>query len=267
MKLKVVGWTYDCDMRFGDVDCDYAARAAIIADIREHGYLFTGEQHQEESLGVPVMNDGSKRSFSQRGWGDLMAEAYDEEEPNSYAKYSFMTMGYDTRMPTEDSAIDTVVGRVAKEVLDDKTYDHLFEWNYTTCFPHPELGDAGVYTLTDEEADSMGYFGVVRQLPPAVCRCLFPEDLSETFVLDAAACRLSAHSIDLKMQDAYQMIAAGDRVVVGDTTYLVEDVDQYKDVPEEVARTVMYRLNEGYEEALEQYLQADWMLKIKYEPQ
>lgn len=75
MKLRVVAWgDYDDDLPCGDNG--WAARNAIIDDIRKNGYDFTGWNHQESWNCTPILNDGKKYCYSQRGWGDLMAEAH-----------------------------------------------------------------------------------------------------------------------------------------------------------------------------------------------
>ena len=87
MKYKVIGWTYFDGDEFPDGDITFAVRHAIVDDIRKRGYLFSGYDHQEMLCCCPVLNDGKKRSFSQRGFADVMAEAHGECEPYSYARY------------------------------------------------------------------------------------------------------------------------------------------------------------------------------------
>lgn len=89
MKYKVIGWTHYDDTAFEAAPCSEAACQAIIDDIRVHGYLFTGYAHQEFPRCVPVLNDGKKRLFTQRNWGDVMAKARKEYSPMAYALYSF----------------------------------------------------------------------------------------------------------------------------------------------------------------------------------
>lgn len=91
MKYRVVGWTdYDSDIvpeargRIGYAEC-----CAIIDEIKKHGYLFSGWDHQECLYCVPVLNDGKKRCFSQRGWGGIMAEAYGYTDPYDYSLFTF----------------------------------------------------------------------------------------------------------------------------------------------------------------------------------
>ena len=92
MKYKVIGWTYyeNYEILDSNKTIGFAERNAIIDEIRKHKYLFSGWHHQESWDGVvPVLNDGKKRCFSQRGWGGLMAEAYGHLNDMDYANYTF----------------------------------------------------------------------------------------------------------------------------------------------------------------------------------
>ena len=78
MKYKVVGWASYDDMSIEDSGntIGFAERHAVIDDIKANGYLFSGYDHQEMCDCAPVLNDGKRRCFSQRGWGGVMAEAH-----------------------------------------------------------------------------------------------------------------------------------------------------------------------------------------------
>ena len=92
MKYRVVGWTYydNSEIFNSGNTIGFAERNAIIDEIRKHKYLFTGWHHQESWEGVvPILNDGKKRCFSQRGWGGVMAEAYECMGNYDYASFSF----------------------------------------------------------------------------------------------------------------------------------------------------------------------------------
>ena len=89
MKLKVVGWTcYDFDHFPQGEDC-WAAHMAVVDDIKQNGYLFSGEDHQERLNCCPVFNDGKVRRFSQRGFASIMAEAHGDVGYMDYALYMF----------------------------------------------------------------------------------------------------------------------------------------------------------------------------------
>lgn len=88
MKLRVIGWTYyDDDLQQGELG--WAARNAIIDDIKKHGYMFSGWAHQECDCCAPVLNDGKIYCYSQRGWGGIMAEAHGYTGRMDYAKFAF----------------------------------------------------------------------------------------------------------------------------------------------------------------------------------
>lgn len=92
MKYKVIGWTYydDSSVRNSDKPIGFAERNAIIDEIRKHKYLFSGWHHQESWENcTPILNDGLQRTFSQRGWGGVMAEAYGNMDDYGYSIYTF----------------------------------------------------------------------------------------------------------------------------------------------------------------------------------
>ena len=63
--------------------------AAILKDIREHNYLFMGEDHQDSCEPCnPVLDDYRHVSFSRRGFGGVMAYAYGDFSNYGYANYT-----------------------------------------------------------------------------------------------------------------------------------------------------------------------------------
>ncbi len=89
MKIKVVGWTDYDSHEFNEGENTWAVRKALIDEIKNNGYLFSGYDHQERSNCAPVFNDGKMRRFSQRGFGGIMAEAHGNNNPTGYAMYMF----------------------------------------------------------------------------------------------------------------------------------------------------------------------------------
>ena len=108
MKYRVVGWTYYDNPEVKSADCDDAAYWAIVRDIREHGYDFTGWDHQEMLGCAPVLNDGCKRLFSQRGFGQVMAYAHGDYSRMGYASYAFEDFfgGHKSKMPPAEREFD-----------------------------------------------------------------------------------------------------------------------------------------------------------------
>ncbi len=105
MKYRVIGWTdYDNDL-FQDGELSDAVMYAISDDIRENGYFFSGFDHQERLYGAPVLNDGKRRTFSQRGFGAVMAMAYDTEGDYAYSLYAFAVKPEMCRMPSIEAEV------------------------------------------------------------------------------------------------------------------------------------------------------------------
>ncbi len=106
MKYKVIGWTFYDNEEFESVYCSEAGMEAIIDDIREHGYEFSGENHQGSDCGAPVLNDGKMRHFTQRAFGRLMARAHGDYSYYGYCSYDFAYWSLDERKMAEDDDRD-----------------------------------------------------------------------------------------------------------------------------------------------------------------
>ncbi len=134
MKYRVVGWVYYDDPSFEDEDCSESALQAIIEDIRKNGYLFTGYDHQETFDCAPVLNDGKRRCFSQRGFGGVMAKAHGDYSRMGYSRYAF----------------DWYTGSDEK---DDRVFpnDHT---NWIDFVPETDLNEEMTTTVTAEEFDA-----------------------------------------------------------------------------------------------------------------
>ena len=107
MKVRVIGWTNYSDPRFESDGVTYAEFEAIADDIRENGYMFTGMHHQGYKYCVPVLNDGRKRTFSERGFGKIMARGHDVYRSGGYVDYAF-NWGYsaeELKMPGKEREI------------------------------------------------------------------------------------------------------------------------------------------------------------------
>ena len=89
MKYRVVGWTYYDDLLVESKYCSESALQAIIEEIKQKGYEFTGYDHQNTDACVPVLNDGKKRLFSQREFGGIMAKAHGDYSRMGYSYYAF----------------------------------------------------------------------------------------------------------------------------------------------------------------------------------
>ena len=113
MKYRVVGWTHYEDDSVEETECSEAALQAIIAEIQKKGYNFTGWHHQESSYCAPVLNDGKKRLFSQRGFGGVMAMAKGDFSPMGYAGYAFYYFDEEQdasmKMPTSSQGFNPIL--------------------------------------------------------------------------------------------------------------------------------------------------------------
>ena len=80
--FKVIGWTDDPDEKYPSIDGSVAVDRAIMTEVREKGYRFGGDAHQERRGCCPVFNNGAKVCCSMRGWGVIMVEALKRYCPN-----------------------------------------------------------------------------------------------------------------------------------------------------------------------------------------
>ena len=66
---------------------------AITNELRNNGYKFTGDYHQNGNFGVPILDNGKVYQCSQRCWGEIMVKAYPDEIDNSdgmgYCKWAW----------------------------------------------------------------------------------------------------------------------------------------------------------------------------------
>ena len=133
MKYKVIGWTYYEDDAVLDKEgtIGFAERNAIIDEIRKHKYLFSGWHHQESWYGVvPILNDGKKRCFSQRGWGSVMAEAYGYMGDYDYSSFTFYQSIDDKNLrfaPDDFDLDDFVPENIENEDFKVEVSEALFE--------------------------------------------------------------------------------------------------------------------------------------------
>lgn len=151
MKYEVIGWTYYEDYRFKDKPMTFASRHAIIDEIKEHGYRFSGYEHQESPYGCPVLNDGTRVLCSQRGFAGIMAEAYGEGA-GAYARY-MMTMdksfiikpeyGVDkSKIVDKDMLIDEYYLDVSDDVFQVVEKSGVLEIEDLDKFRYIDKGDA-----------------------------------------------------------------------------------------------------------------------------
>ena len=108
MKLRVVGWVNNGE-EVEQGKPGWAARHAIIDEIKKNGYLFSGWAHQEGYGLAPVLNDGKMYCYSQRVWGGIMAEAHGYTGKMDYAKFAFMMESEKEKKPEVNFDPETFV--------------------------------------------------------------------------------------------------------------------------------------------------------------
>lgn len=125
MKYKVIGWTYYENEEFEPVYCSEAGMEAIIDDIREHGYEFSGRNHQGHDSGAPVLNDGKKRCFTQRAFGRLMARAHGDYSYYGYCSYDFAYWDMNERKMAENDDRDLYFKSDIEGLVEDNLQEEL----------------------------------------------------------------------------------------------------------------------------------------------
>ncbi len=277
MKLKVIGWTSYGDWHFEEGENSLAAHNAILDDVVANGYDFTGWHHQELFLGAPVLSDGKIRRYSQRGWGGLIAESKGFIHPMDYASFAFSTGGEGAeKTPSKDRAIDQLIFSLASEYLDFDEYDFLFEGDYTLRRPVYGNDERYIHTLSDDEREGICWTSPTRQIPYCIYNKLVPEHIHDHYDFDGRKFSLEQSTfgsgenlihngtwVITRLTDDLKFIDQGDTVSFGGETHVVKDVDVYKNVSNKIKRIIRFTSNEGYDEAIEKFIKAPTMLKIK----
>lgn len=73
---KVVGWTWWDNFDYENAPLTDDVIDAVAEEIREHGYSFGGDSHQNKDGCVPLLNTAQAVRCSMREWGGIMAIAY-----------------------------------------------------------------------------------------------------------------------------------------------------------------------------------------------
>lgn len=168
MKLKVIGWTFYDNEEFESVYCSEAGMEAIIDDIKEHGYEFSGKNHQGSDCGAPVLNDGKKRCFTQRAFGRLMARAHGDYSYYGYCSYDFAYWSLDERKMAEDDDRDlyfksdieglveenlaeVLVFNATKDQMKMATNEGKLVFPHRNSLRYLDVGDTLILKCEDEE--------------------------------------------------------------------------------------------------------------------
>ncbi len=286
MKIKVIGWASYDDCQYEEGDVGYAAHEAILRDVKENGYMFSGYQHQEHEYCTPVLSDGKIYRYSQRGWGSLIAEAQGLTDPMDYARFSFYQCGgNEEKFPDESRSMYGKVMVLAKELLPTEENDKLHEMGegWVLRKPSDYVSDDEVETLSGEDAEGLSIWDTVHVVPRVVYDELVERNPYEEFVLREDECTFTYPSVKtlgpapafiiterpgkvqhvvLKDRPELAFIAKGDIIRVGSEVYQVNDVERRKDVSEEVMIAAMYSSNPKYAEAVAELKVADTLLDL-----
>ncbi len=127
MKLRVVDWVDYDDDDYPEGKIGWAARNAVIDEIRAHGYNFSGWAHQEGYRCAPVLNDGCRYLWSQRGWGDVMAEAHGGQGAMDYVSFAFGFDSSNETRPDPDSYYNGEPETDLNETFEREVFPVLFE--------------------------------------------------------------------------------------------------------------------------------------------
>nr|MCR4562280.1 hypothetical protein [Bacilli bacterium] len=88
--MKVIGCTYYDSKEFVTNEAlqnDEEHIASLIKEIRDKGYLFSGEDHINNLYCAPVFEDYTCGRYSEEAFSGIMALAHDEEDPNKYLRF------------------------------------------------------------------------------------------------------------------------------------------------------------------------------------
>lgn len=108
--LKIVGWSnFECEFPSKKLtDEEFIKVLKLIQDeIYEKGYIFSGEEHQYSSTGVPVLSDGTCVRCSMRCFGAIMASVYVGPDGKRLSYMDFY-MSLDNSVLPEESNINIV---------------------------------------------------------------------------------------------------------------------------------------------------------------
>jgi len=137
MGLKVIGWVCYDAFWFETAEGNEEEIGAVVEEIRQKGYKFGGDDHENMPNCCPLLSNGKAVRKSWRGWGAVMARAWDlrnEEGEYNYILWYMGEYGPEKRvMPETGANVDVFKGPKGKTVsydIEEEEY-HSF---YYACF-------------------------------------------------------------------------------------------------------------------------------------
>ena len=133
MKYEIIGWTYNDDPNYMEID-DSLKRAylttTVIKELREKKYRIPGLYHIGGRGPVPVFNSGEKFCVSDRTWGGIMAQALRENNSDGMA-YAIWMMPDPNEKPEDFPELKVDRSRLARPGAVVQYEDPLDEEYYT----------------------------------------------------------------------------------------------------------------------------------------
>ena len=117
-KLRIIGWTnFECEYPSKNVEgLELTEIVQILGEeIVDHGYSFSGQEHQNSLTGVPVFSDGTCLRASMRVWGQIMAAVYSAVEGRNFSYMDFYVDSCKETILPEFKSIDVKPGFVENE--------------------------------------------------------------------------------------------------------------------------------------------------------
>ncbi len=72
---------------------------AVVREMKEKGYLFSGNYHQNGKTGVPVINGRFPFMVSMRVWGEVMVKVTGDPSLGAYVKWVYSAPGGEEVLP------------------------------------------------------------------------------------------------------------------------------------------------------------------------
>lgn len=117
--MKIIGWT-DYDNCFPIAENTDEEIEALIKEIREKGFKFGGDAHENHSCCAPVLSNGKIMHFSWREWGGIMARAWNLQTKEG--KYNYILWYMDEYGPEKQVYPDLIKDGLNYSLLDSLTH-------------------------------------------------------------------------------------------------------------------------------------------------